>query len=66
MLKENAHSSAVVVKSLASLLPELHKYFLWSLSMLRTSEQLSLDYPPADSKFPPSVLIRKKCVFDYS
>lgn len=65
MLKENAHSSAVVVKSLASLLPERHKYFLWSLSMLRASEQLSLEYPPADSKFSPSVLIRKKCVFDY-
>ena len=63
MLTESARVSAEVVKSLASLLPGIHKSLLWDLSVLRTSKGLSLEYQPADSQFPTSTLIRKKrCV----
>jgi len=64
-LTENARVSAVV-DSLAGLLPGGHMYSLGHFSVLGTSKRLSLEYQPADSNFPPSALIRKKEVCDYS
>lgn len=63
VLNENAHFSAVVVKSPARLMPGAHKYLLWDFSVFRMA---GLRYQPANSKFPTSASVRKKSVFDYS
>lgn len=41
-------------------------HLLWDVSVPGTWKPLSVEYQPADSKFPTSALIRKKCVCDYS
>lgn len=58
LLQEDARVSAEVVTPWTACCQGF--IILWDLGVLGTSKGLSLEYQPANPKFPASVLVRKK------